>query len=295
MTAVKAASHRVSKHSSNTVGHVARRVQQVLTTIVGLAVLGAVAIACVALVRGTWILTPILSGSMRPGLAVGGLAISERVPVDRLVVRDVIVFRDPNDPAKQIVHRIVRLRTSKSGQILINTKGDANPVRDPWTLTIRGRYAYMVRWTVPLLGYLGVAYQNNRGFVLLGIGIVLVLVSGGIVLRSIRGNKRRAREERRSTVPETSPAFALGSKIGWASEVPDGAAGVRILSDGNGTATHSALVSAGNGSARPAVANGSTGNVGVDPTFLHRVRGSDAVSKNGSHRRRLHSRSHRRS
>ena len=131
MTAVKAASHRVSKHSSNTVGHVARRVQQVLTTIVGLAVLGAVAIACVALVRGTWILTPILSGSMRPGLAVGGLAISERVPVDRLVVRDVIVFRDPNDPAKQIVHRIVRLRTSKSGQILINTKGDANPVRDP--------------------------------------------------------------------------------------------------------------------------------------------------------------------
>ena len=173
---------------------------------------------------------------MRPGLAVGGLAISERVPVDRLVVRDVIVFRDPNNPAKQVVHRIVRLRTSKSGQILINTQGDANTVRDPWTLTIRGRYAYMVRWTVPLVGYLGVAYQNNRGFVLLGVGVALVLASAGIVLSSIRGRKRRALEERRSTVPEISAAFVLGSKTGSVSEVADGDAGVRILSDGNGTA-----------------------------------------------------------
>ena len=194
--------------------------RQVLTTVVGLAVLGAVAIACVALIRGTWILTPILSGSMRPGLPVGGLAISERVPVDRLVVRDVIVFRDPNDPAKQIVHRIVRLRTSKSGQILINTRGDADTVRDPWTLTIRGRYAYMVRWTVPLVGYLGVAYQNNRGFVLLGIGVVLILVSGGIVLGSIRGNKRQAWEERRSAVPEISPPSSSDRRSGGPPRCP---------------------------------------------------------------------------
>jgi signal peptidase I len=290
--AVKAASHRASRHSSDSVGHVSRRVQQVLTTVVGLAVLGAVAIACVALIRGTWILTPILSGSMRPGLPVGGLAISERVPVDRLVVRDVIVFREPNNPTKQVVHRIVRLRTNKSGQILINTQGDANTVRDPWTLTIRGRYAYQVRWTIPLLGYVGVAYQNDRGFVLLGVGLALVALAVTMATGLVRGRKRRAREERRSTLPEISPDFVLGSKVGSVSEVSAADAGVRILSDGNGTAARSAPLSPGNGSARPAVVNGSTGNVGVEPMSLDRVRASDAVSKNGSSRRRRHSRLH---
>ena len=115
---------------------------------------------------------------------------------------------------------------------------------------------------------------------LLGIGIVLVLVSGGIVLRSIRGNKRRAREEetehRSRNLSRLRPR--IEDRVGLRGARWSGGS-ARLFSDGNGTATHSALVSAGNGSARPAVANGSTGNVGVDPTFLHRVRGSDAVEQ----------------
>ena len=60
-----------------------------------LAILGAAGVAAVALVRGTWMVTPVLSGSMRPGLSVGGVVVSERVPVASLHVRDVIIFRDP--------------------------------------------------------------------------------------------------------------------------------------------------------------------------------------------------------
>ena len=148
-----------------------------VATVVSLAVIAAVTIGCVALVTGSWQVNPVLSGSMRPGLSVGGVVISERVPVDQLALRDVIVFREPNDPSTQIVHRIVKLTKSGSGQLLINTQGDANDVRDPWTLTIKGDYVYLARWSIPLVGYVAVAYENNRGIALLGAGVVLIAVA----------------------------------------------------------------------------------------------------------------------
>jgi signal peptidase I len=134
--------------------------------------------------------TSVQSGSMRPGLSVGGLAISERTPVDRLAVRDVIVFRSPDNPTEQVLHRIVHLAQGSSGQMLVNTQGDANTVRDPWTLTIRGGSAYRVRWSVPLVGYVAIAYQNYRDF-WLGAGIVIAGTAMSLVYRVRRHGKRR--------------------------------------------------------------------------------------------------------
>ncbi|MFZ2057927.1 MAG: signal peptidase I [Acidimicrobiales bacterium] len=175
----------------------ARRLRMFVAYVLLLAVLGAAGIAAFALVQGTWIVTPILSGSMRPGLAVGGVAISQRVRVDSLAVRDVIVFADPYKPSEQIVHRIVRITKNSSGQLLFNTQGDANTVRDPWTMTIRGAYVYRVRWTVPLIGYIAIAYQNHRGFFLLGAGIVLILIAVSTVLGT--RPRRRRRHARRAS------------------------------------------------------------------------------------------------
>ena len=173
-----------SKHAT-----VARRLRGLVAAVLVLAILALVGVGTLALVQGTWMVTPVLSGSMRPGLAVGGVVISERVPVDHLVVRDVIVFRDPNDPSKQVVHRIVKLAVGSSGSSLINTQGDANTVRDLWTLTIRGNYAYRVRWSIPLVGYVAIAYQNNHGLFLLGAGIVLILLA---VTAFLEPRRRRA-------------------------------------------------------------------------------------------------------
>lgn len=156
------------------------------------ALLAVAAIPCVALVRGSWMVTPVLSGSMRPGLAVGGVAISQRVPVSSLAVRDVIVFRSPSDPSQQYVHRIVRLQRTASGAALINTQGDANTVRDPWTLTIRGSYAYRVRWSLPLIGYAAVALQNHRGLIVAAAGVVLLAVAVALILRARRASRAPA-------------------------------------------------------------------------------------------------------
>jgi signal peptidase I len=146
-------------------------------------ILGSAAFAGLALFRGSWMVTPVLSGSMRPGLPVGGVAISQRVPVSSLADREVIVFRSPVNPSEQVVHRIVKLDHTGSGQVLINTQGDANMARDPWTLTIQGHSAYRVRWSIPLVGYAAVAFQNDRGFVLLGVGTVLIAMAGSEVFK----------------------------------------------------------------------------------------------------------------
>ncbi|HXR21540.1 MAG TPA: S26 family signal peptidase [Acidimicrobiales bacterium] len=176
------------------------------------AVVALAGIAGVALARGTWMMTSVQSGSMRPGLSVGGLAISERTPVDRLAVRDVIVFRSPDNPTEQVLHRIVHLAEGSSGQMLVNTQGDADTVRDPWTITIRGGSAYRVRWSVPLVGYVAIAYQNYRGF-WFGAGILIAGIAGiamSLVYRVRRHGKHLWTEPKpkRPTSPRAASAPA---------------------------------------------------------------------------------------
>ena len=170
---------------------VAKRVRTVIAYVLLLAVLAAAGIAAFALVQGTWMVTPVLSGSMRPGLSVGGVVVSQRVPVDSLHVRDVIIFRNPYKPSEQIVHRIVRITKGPGGKLVFNTQGDANKVRDLWTLSIQGEYIYRARWSVPLIGYVAIAYQNHRPFFLLGAGIVLLLIAIFTVLETRQGRHRR--------------------------------------------------------------------------------------------------------
>ena len=173
----------------------AKRLRTFVAYVLLLAVLVAAGICAFALVQGTWQVTPVLSGSMRPGFSVGGAVISQRVPVDSLHVRDVIIFNDPYKPSEQIVHRIVRITKSSSGQLLFNTQGDANNVRDPWTITIRGNEVYKVRWSVPVLGYVANSYQNHRGDYLLGAGIVLILIAVTTVLETRPGRRRRQAQQ----------------------------------------------------------------------------------------------------
>ncbi len=182
---------RTSGRSRSKPVRVERTIRTVIAYILVLAILAAAGIAAVALVRGTWMVTPVLSGSMRPGLSVGGVVISQRVPVDSLVVRDVIIFSDPFKPSEQIVHRIVKITKASDGKLLFNTQGDANNVRDPWTLSIQGDSIYRARWSVPLIGYVAIAYQNHRGFFLLGAGIVLILIALATFLEARQGRGRR--------------------------------------------------------------------------------------------------------
>jgi signal peptidase I len=132
---------------------------------------------------GRWHATPVLSGSMRPGLQPGDVVVTQRVPVSDLRVRDVIVFHPPGETQGQTVHRIVRLRV-KRGTTYITTRGDANSVNDPEVTGLRGQTAYRVTRVVPLVGYPAVWLSgDHHGLLAIGLGVMLLVVAGIVVLR----------------------------------------------------------------------------------------------------------------
>lgn len=163
--------------------------KRAIASVMVLAVLAGVGFVALSLARGTWMVTPVLSGSMRPGFSVGGVVVSERVPLKDVAVRDVIVFQNPIKRTEQMIHRIVKLTREPGGAIKIKTKGDANPVPDPWTVVIHTRDVYRIRWSLPLLGYVAVAYQNYRGIFIGVAGLLLLLVAAGTWRTSGSGRK----------------------------------------------------------------------------------------------------------
>jgi len=132
---------------------------------------------------GQWHGTPVLSGSMRPGLQPGDVVVTQRVPISDLHVRDVVVFRPPDKGDRLTVHRIVDL-TVRGGTTSITTWGDANPVADPAVSSLRGSTAYRVVRVVPLVGYPAVWLQNGqRGLMVIGLGVILLIAAVVTVLR----------------------------------------------------------------------------------------------------------------
>lgn len=90
----------------------------------------------------------VLSGSMRPTVSPGDVAVTQAVPIGSVHVGDVIVFYPPGR-TEAVMHRVASLKDG-----VITTKGDANPVADPWHVTLSGTTAYRMVAVVPFLGWL---------------------------------------------------------------------------------------------------------------------------------------------
>lgn len=144
--------------------------------LLALALLG----AAVAVFSGAYQVRPVLSSSMTPKLPVGSVVITERVPVTSVRAHDVIVFHDPYNPSKLVVHRIATIQRD-GGATTITTKGDANAVPDPWKVNLRGDTSYRVVGDIPVVGYLAVwvhqpAIANHMVPVGLGVGALALAV-----------------------------------------------------------------------------------------------------------------------
>jgi signal peptidase len=145
----------------------------------------------VAVGTGGWQIRPVLSGSMRPGLPIGGVVVTEREPLAELQVRDVAVFHPPGQPNIDYVHRVVSL-TRSDGAVVVHTQGDANLYPDPWTLRLHGRWAYIAQFTVPLVGYPAVWVHSPQGRTdMLLVAAFLALVLIGSLAGDLRRRRRR--------------------------------------------------------------------------------------------------------
>ena len=117
-------------------------------------------------------LTPVLTGSMRPGIQPGDVVVTQRVSVASLHVGDIVVFMPPGGKVAK-VHRIHTLQQASDG-IVMTTKGDANNVTDPWgKVTMKGD-AYKVAFVIPKVGWLvnGGVRWLILGFVLVGAALI---------------------------------------------------------------------------------------------------------------------------
>jgi signal peptidase I len=118
----------------------------------------------------------VYSGSMRPTLGVGSLAVDRVVPASSVRVGDVITFNDPYVKGRLVTHRVAQIVPTKNG-LAYRTKGDANAARDPWAIKLNDKVG-RVAFHVPLAGYaLWYAHTREIRALLLGAFALFVLVA----------------------------------------------------------------------------------------------------------------------
>jgi len=107
----------------------------------------------------------IVSGnSMSPALQNNDAVITTAFSQNELSVGDVVLFNDPDNPQKDIVHRIIAFQ-EEEGILYAVTKGDANPVTDPF-LTPISRIQGKVSVTIPKLGIFLSFVRTPPGFII---------------------------------------------------------------------------------------------------------------------------------
>jgi signal peptidase I len=120
----------------------------------------------------------VYSGSMRPTLGVGSLAVDRVAPASSVRVGDVITFNDPYTKGRLVTHRVAQIIPTKQGPAY-RTKGDANPARDPWTIRLNNQVG-RVAFDVPLAGYV-LYYAHTREIRALLLIVFAVFVLAGLL------------------------------------------------------------------------------------------------------------------
>jgi signal peptidase I len=128
----------------------------------------------------------VTSGSMRPSISPGDVAVTQAVPVGSLKVGDVIVFYPPGVTGEPVMHRIVSMENG-----LIKTRGDANNVDDPWQVTLTGTTSYRMVAVVPFIGWL-IELQRPA---LIVAGLLIVLAILREIRKEVRGRRTKAQSE----------------------------------------------------------------------------------------------------
>lgn len=131
----------------------------------------------------------VMSGSMEPHIHVGDLVLTERVAPLRVHPGDVITFRDPQNNARLITHRVQSIRLV-GVKVRFVTKGDANTGVEHWSINADGAIG-LVSYRVVGAGYALVSMRSPLGR--LGLIILPALLLGGQLVYRIWRPKEKER------------------------------------------------------------------------------------------------------
>jgi signal peptidase len=144
-------------------------------------------LTAVALALGVAVLLPAAAGlqryvvgggSMTGTYDRGSLVYARVVPTAGLRVGDVITYQPPAGagPRELVTHRIVAIGARRDGRRVFRTRGDANPVADPWRFTLPAATQARVVFGVPYLGF-ALAALGDRTTRMLVIGVPALAIA----------------------------------------------------------------------------------------------------------------------
>jgi signal peptidase len=153
-----------------------------VSSILLVSVVALILVVFVGMALGVWRFTVIDTGSMRPKINPGDVAVLTSERPAELRVGQIVAFHPPHDPHLTVIHRVYSLRRTGAG-VIIQTKGDANNATDGWDARIVGNTVWRESLKVPKIGYLA-AWSQQRP-VRLGLLIVIVTLVVSMLLGSI--------------------------------------------------------------------------------------------------------------
>lgn len=98
-----------------------------------------------------------MTGTFSTGAVVWDLPVSHH-PV--FYKGEIVTFYNPTQPGELLTHRIIGITSHAGHQSLLETKGDANKLRDPFRTPVKNVVG-VYQGEVPYLGY-GISFIQNR-------------------------------------------------------------------------------------------------------------------------------------
>lgn len=160
---------------------------------------------------GGFSLFRVVTGSMEPEIPVGSLLVAKQVDIEEIAVGDIVVFRSRESGmlGMMITHRVTNIHVGTGGDILLETKGDANQYADGYFVeadNLIGRALYYTGGTNFLTGILGLL-SNKVGF--MACVVLPCLVLGMLAMRD---SVKSLREELENVTKELNESAAADTQ-----------------------------------------------------------------------------------
>lgn len=141
---------------------------------------------------GGFMMFRVVTGSMEPEIPVGALLVAKQVDISTVQLRDIVCFstKETQILGETVTHRVVDILTGLDGGILLQTKGDANPVADGYYVD-QEHFIGKVVWYTGDDSVLASAisfFTNKVGF--LGCIVFPCLMLAALILRECVSNIR---------------------------------------------------------------------------------------------------------
>ncbi|MDQ0272490.1 signal peptidase [Cytobacillus purgationiresistens] len=128
----------------------------------------------------------VLTGSMEPVINAGDLVVVKTVDIGSIQENDIVTYKKGGT---LVTHRVVDL-VDQNGQVLLQTKGDANNIEDQGLVSgtqIVGSLAF----NIPKGGYVSNFISSPIGIIIIGMILVLLLFMNIFKDKYLRNEKTK--------------------------------------------------------------------------------------------------------